>query len=94
MIQAGEWSFAKFLDKNVQRMRLFLKKKIIWSNEASFKLNVHVNCHHTVNWQSENPYVEIKKDVNTTRVTVWIGICAAGLVGPFFFDQIVTERVM
>jgi hypothetical protein len=32
MIQIGEWSFAKFLDKPVQRMTLFLKN---WSDEAS-----------------------------------------------------------
>jgi hypothetical protein len=91
MILTSEWSFAKFLDKNVQRMTLFLKK-IVWSDKASFKLNFHQNRHNTVYRKSENPHVEIEKDVNTPSVTVWIGICAAGLVGPFLFDQTVTSE--
>jgi hypothetical protein len=50
-------------------------------------LNGHVSRHNTVYWASENQHVEIEKDVNATGATAWVGICAAGLVSPFFFYQ-------
>jgi hypothetical protein len=87
-IQIGEWSFAKFSHKKVQRMTFFLEK-IVCSDEDSFTLNGHVSRHNSVYWASENPHVESEKDVNTPGVTVWIGICADGLVSPFLFDQAV-----
>ena len=65
-------------------------EKIIWSDEAIFKLNGQVNRHNSVYWASENPHVIHEKEVNTIGVTVWIGICASGLIGPFFFEETVT----
>ena len=65
-------------------------EKIIWSGEATFKLNGLVDQHNNLYWSSINPCETIVNDGNSAGVTVWIGICASGLVGPFFFEEIVT----
>lgn len=60
--------------------------KVFWSDEAHFKLNGHVNRHNSIYWATENPHVEIQRDVNTPGITVWAAICSDGLIGPFFFS--------
>ena len=65
-------------------------EKIIWSDEATFKLNGQVNRHNSVYWAHENPHEILQKEVNAVGVTVWIGVSASGLVGPFFFEGTVT----
>ena len=44
---------------------------IIWSDEATFHLNVSVNRHNTVYYSQENPHVTVEKAVASVRVTVW-----------------------
>ena len=38
--------------------------KIVWSDEAQFKLNGRVNRHNCVYWAPENLHVEVDKAVN------------------------------
>jgi len=38
--------------------------KIVWSDEAQFKLNETVNRHNCVYWAPENLHVEVDKAVN------------------------------
>ena len=63
---------------------------ILWSDEATFKTNGHVNRHNCVYWSEENPHEIIEKELNVPGITVWGGITSAGLVGPFFFESTVT----
>ena len=63
---------------------------IIWTDEAIFKLNGHVNRHNSIYWSSENPRIDIEKDFNVSGICVWIGISSNGIIGPFFFDSNVT----
>jgi len=58
--------------------------KIVWSDEAQFKLNGTVNRHNCVYWALENLHVHVGKEVNLPGVNVWCGLSAGGLIGPFF----------
>ena len=60
--------------------------KIVWSDEAQFKLNGKVNRHYCVYWAPENLHVHVGKAVNLPGVNVWCGLSARGLIGPFFFE--------
>lgn len=59
---------------------------IIWSDEATFKLNGRVNRHNCVYWSQENPRQVLQREVNAPGVTAWAGISSRGLIGPLFFD--------
>ena len=63
-----------------------LLDKIIWTDEACFKLSGLVNRHNCVYWSSENPHEVLAKNLKEPGVTVWGGISSDGLIGPFFFD--------
>ena len=45
--------------------------RILWSDEATFKLNGHINRHNCVYWNEDNLHHVIQKDVNLPGVTVW-----------------------
>lgn len=63
---------------------------IVWSDEATFKLNGTINRHNCVYWANENPHVIEEKPLNLPGVTVWCGLSSNGKVGPFFFEGTVT----
>ena len=67
--------------------------KIVWSDEAQFKLNGTVNRHNCVYWAPENLHIHVDKAVNLPGVNVWCGLSARGLIGPFFFEGTVTGEV-
>lgn len=67
-------------------------RSILWSDEAQFKLNGRINRHNCVYWASDNPHVIITEELNVPGVTVWAGIYAGGLVGPYFFDGTVNAE--
>jgi hypothetical protein len=60
-------------------------EKIVWSDEATFKLNGTVNCHNCVHWAPENLHIHVNKVVNLPGLTVWCRPTYRGLTGPFFF---------
>jgi len=66
--------------------------KIVWSDEAQFKLNGTMNCHKCVHWAPENLHVHVGKAVNLPGVNIWCGRSARGLIGPFFFEGTVTSE--
>ena len=63
-----------------------LLAKIIWSDEACFKLPGHVNRHNCVYWADENPHWTILSQLNQPGVTVWGALSREGVLGPVFFD--------
>lgn len=65
-------------------------KTILWSDEAQFKLNGRINRHNCVYWSTENPHITMQEELNVPGVTVWLGVCSFGIVGPYFFDATVT----
>lgn len=66
-------------------------RSILWSDEAQFKMNGRINRHNSVYWASENPHVTIQEELNVPGITVWGGVYAGGLVGPYFFDGTVNS---
>lgn len=44
--------------------------KIIWSDEAPFKLSGHLNRHNCVHWADETPHLIITSQLNQPDVTV------------------------
>ena len=67
--------------------------KMVWSDEARFKLNGTVNQHNCVYWPPENPHVHVEKEVNLLTLNVWCGMSVRGLIGPFFLEGTVTGHV-
>lgn len=63
-----------------------LLDRIMWSDEATFKLNGHVNRHNSIYWATDNPHVAISREMNAPGVTVWAAISAKGTIGPCFFE--------
>jgi hypothetical protein len=57
-------------------------RRILWTDEASFKLNGRINKHNSVYWGDFNPHEE---ELNVPGLTVWAGIWSGGIVGPYFF---------
>ena len=80
-IQFCEWYQAKCVEDNQ------FPKKIVWSDEATFKLNGSINRHNCTYWAADNPHVTVEHHVNLPGITVWCGLSAFGLIGPFFFDD-------
>ncbi len=64
--------------------------RIVWTDEATFKLNGHVNRHNCVYYAVENPHIVITKEMNAPGITVWAGIWSEDVIGPFFFNDTVT----
>ena len=66
--------------------------RILWSDEATFKLNGHLNRHNCIYWATENPQVILENEVNLPGLTVWCGIHSGGIVGPYFYEGTVTSE--
>lgn len=61
---------------------------ILFSDEATFTLNGHVNRQNCRYWAAENPHW--MRELHTQRpqkTNVWAGIIRDRIVGPFFFDD-------
>ena len=67
--------------------------KVVWSDEAQFKLNGTVSRHNCVCWAPENPHVHVEKEVSLPGLNVWCGLSLKVLIGPFFFEGTVTGHV-
>jgi hypothetical protein len=79
----------EFADEWIRRInndRSFWKL-VIWSDEAVFKLNGHVNRHDSVTWCDTNPRRIIDRPLQSPGVMVWAGVLNDRLIGPIFFDD-------
>ena len=79
-VQFCEW----YLDKSAEDAAF--PEKIVWSDEAIFKLNGSINRHNCTYWALQNLHVTMEHHLNLPGVTVWCGISALGIVGPFFLN--------
>ena len=64
--------------------------KVIWSDEAVFKLNGTINRHNCIFYDASNPHVVYERAVNLPGVCVWAGVWSGGIIGPYFFPGTVT----
>ena len=62
-------------------------ESVIFSDEAHFHLSGCVNRHNSRIWSHENPHQIQEKPLHSPRVTVWCGISAGFVLGPYFFEN-------
>ncbi|XP_014768026.1 uncharacterized protein LOC106867617 [Octopus bimaculoides] len=86
-VQFCKWYLDKFAEDAT------FPKKILWSDEATFKLNGSVNRHNCTYWARENPHFTMKHHLNLPGVTAWCGISTLGIFEPFLFYQTVNGPV-
>jgi hypothetical protein len=79
-------SFVNWVLEN-QKVDGNFSKKIIFSDEAHFQLDGHVNTQNCRIWGAENPRVIHEKPLHAQRATVWCGFWAGGVTGPYFFEN-------
>ena len=60
-------------------------RKIIFSDEAHFWLNGFVNKQNMRYWSDSNPHVLHESSLHPEKITVWCGLWAGGVIGPYFF---------
>lgn len=62
-------------------------KKVLWSDEATFKSDGNVNRHNLHYWSVDNPHWmrEVNHQVRWS-VNVWCGIIGCRVIGPYYFD--------
>lgn len=62
-------------------------KQIIFSDEAHFWLNGVVNTQNCRFWCENNPRQLVERPLHPMKVTVWCGLHAGGIIGPYFFED-------
>lgn len=60
---------------------------LLMTDEAHFHLSGFVNKQNHRYWAAENPQQFHEKPLHDLRVTVWCGVSAFGIVGPYFFEE-------
>ena len=60
-------------------------RKIVYSDEAHIWLNGFVNKPNMRYWSDSNPHVLHESSVHPEKITVWFGLWAGGVIGPYFF---------
>jgi hypothetical protein len=60
-------------------------RRILWTDEASFKLYGRNSRHNSVYWSDSNPHEVIQEELNVPGITFWAGIWSGGIVGPYIF---------
>lgn len=62
-------------------------KRVLWSDEATFKSNGQVNRHNCHYYASVNPHwVREVDNQHVWSINVWCGIVGNHVIGPYFFD--------
>lgn len=69
--------------------------KLIMGDEAHFYLDGSINKQNYRFWSAENPGNIHQNSLHPLYLTVWCGISANGIIGPYFFegDNGITETV-
>lgn len=57
---------------------------ILWTDEAHFYLHGVVNTQNCRIWAKENPFARVSIPLHSAKVTVWCGMTASLIIGPFF----------
>ena len=72
-----------------------LLSNILWSDEAVFCVGGFVNRHNCHYWAEYNPHITVEKAQRKPKVTVWCGMTASRIVGPFIIrDTMNAERYL
>ncbi|GFX07811.1 alkaline phosphatase, germ cell type [Trichonephila clavipes] len=61
---------------------------ILWTDEAHFDLDGSVNTHNCRIWETDNPHSTIQIPLHSPKGTVWCGLLASFILGPYFFKEL------
>lgn len=67
--------------------------KILFSDEAHFWLNGYVNKQNCRIWDEEQPEEIQELPLHPEKTTVWCGLWAGGIIGPYFFKNEAGQNV-
>ena len=65
----------------------------MFSDEAHFWLNGYVNKQNCRFWSEDQPEELQKLPMHPEKVTVWCGLWAGGIIGPYFFKDAANRNV-
>ena len=74
-----------FANEMLQRFNNF--NNILFSDEANFHLNGHVNKQNCRYWALENPRRKHERPLHSPKVVVWATMSAKGIIGPYFHED-------
>ena len=70
-------------------------QNILWSDEAIFHVGGMVNRHNCHYWAAHDPQITMEKAQGQPKVTVWCGMTADTVAGPYFLhDTMNGERYL
>jgi len=84
--KAQRLAFCHWLLSSCETDPLFLQN-LIMSDEAKFHLDGVVNKANCRVWSTENPHVSVERVQFAPSITVWCGVSAKAILGPFFFEE-------
>ena len=84
------YKMCKFLTDSIHNDSSILYN-IIWTDECFIKLNDVRNYHNIYWWTKENPHIFVEQSVNAKGVMVFVAITAYGPIGPYFFDELISN---
>jgi hypothetical protein len=64
-----------------------LFENILWSDEAVFHIGGFVNRHNCHYWAAHDPEVTAEKMQNRPKMTVWCGMTATMVIGPYLLHD-------
>ena len=79
-----EWA-ELWLEKVRQNPRF--PDQVLWTDEAIFHLNGHVNRCNAITWPMTNPHISMHKPYQKKGIMVWAGVFKDQLIGPYFFTR-------
>lgn len=74
-----------FVNLMLERFNNF--NNVIFSDEANFHLNGHVNKQNCRFWSETNPRRLHERPLHSPKLVVWAGITSTGIIGPYFFED-------
>jgi hypothetical protein len=60
---------------------------LLMTDEAQFHTDGIVNKQNCRVWGEENPHATVEHEQQSPSVTVWCGVSAKGILGPYFFEE-------
>uniref|UniRef100_A0A1L8EI80 Putative transposable element n=3 Tax=Haematobia irritans TaxID=7368 RepID=A0A1L8EI80_HAEIR len=83
----SEWALEKLAENPL------FYRQILFSDEAHFWLNGYVNKQNCRIWSEEQPEAVQELPMHPEKCTVWCGLYAGGIIGPYFFKDAVGRNV-
>ena len=77
-----EWTLGKLAESPL------FYRKIVFSDEVHFWLNGYVNTQNCRFWSEDQP-----EELQKLSITVWCGLWAVGIIGPYFFKDAANRNV-